>query len=161
VELTPQHHLNLGGSYRARSGAPFNYLARHPVYGNDEVFLLPRGSGERMPWQHTVDAHLGYTFVQTPKQSFAFTVDAFNLFNFRAVTRRTERYTVRDAEPITGAAAKNPFVNGNKKQIDPALVQPSDGDPRPFDDTDVERGYGAPRLYQDPLSIRFGLKATF
>jgi outer membrane receptor protein involved in Fe transport len=161
IELVPRHHLNVGGSYRARSGAPTNYLARHPVYGNDEVFLLPRGSGERLPWQHTVDAHLGYTLAQTPKQTFAFTLDVFNLFNFRAVVRRSERYTVRDAEPITGAAAKDPFVNGNKKQIDPALVQPSDGDPRPFDQTDVNLPYGSPRLYQEPISLRFGLKATF
>ena len=161
VPLAPQHHLNVGGSYRALSGAPTNYLAAHPVYGNDEVFLLPRGEGDRLPWQHVVDAHLGYTFLETEKRTFAFTVDAFNLFNFRAVTQRTQRYTVRSAEPITGEAAKNPFVNGNKKEIDPALIKPSDGDPRPFDDTDRERGYGAPSRFQDPLSIRFGLKATF
>ena len=43
IPLARRHHLNLGTSYRARSGTPTNYLGTHVTYGNSEVFLLPRG----------------------------------------------------------------------------------------------------------------------
>lgn len=161
IAFTPRNHLNVGMSYRARSGGPTNYLATHPTYGNGEVFLLPRGAGEREPWVHEIDLHLAYSFFETKDQSFSVTADVFNLFNFQAVVRRGQDYTLRSVDPITGAATRNPYVNGNKKNIDPALIHPSDGDPRPFDATDKDRSFGAPLQYQDPISIRFGVKTTF
>jgi outer membrane receptor protein involved in Fe transport len=160
-ELAPQHHLNVGASYRGRSGAPTNYLGAHVTYGPDEVFLLPRGSGDRMPWIHQIDMHLGYAFLQTKNQTLSFTFDVFNLFNFQAVTRRGEDYTLRPVEPITGAAAASAFVAGDKKNIDPTKIQASDGDTRPFDNTDKNRSFGAPLEYQEPVTIRFGVKSTF
>ena len=131
------------------------------TYGPDEVFLLPRGSGDRMPWVHNFDLHLGYAFLQTKNQTLAVTFDVFNLFDFQAVTRRGETYTLRPVEPIQGADAQSPFLNGDRKVIDPAKIQASDGDPRPFDATDVSRKFGAPLEYQDPITIRFGVKSTF
>jgi hypothetical protein len=149
--VAPQHHINLGASYRARSGAPTSYLGSHIVYG----------SGERLPWQHTIDAHLGYTFLKTEAQTLAVTCDIFNLFNIRTQAGAGQRYTSRDVEPITGVATEDALVNGNKREINPALIQPSDGDPRPFDDTDVSRSFGAPSAYLAPISFRLGLKSTF
>lgn len=161
IPVTPQHHINLGASYRARSGGPTSYLGSHIVYGQDEVFILPRGSGQRLPWQHTLDAHVGYTFLQTDTQTFAFTCDLFNLLDIRRVRRTNERYTNRDVEPIQGVSTQDAIVNGNEREINPALIQPSDGDPRPFDATDVSRSFGAPAVYSDPISFRLGVKATF
>lgn len=161
VPINNQHHLNLGGSYRARSGGPRSHLGSHAQYGLDEVFILPRGSGERLPWQHTIDAHLGYTFLQTEARTLSFALDAFNVFDFAAVVSRSQRYTTRDVEPITGAAAESPFVNGNRREIDPALIAPADGDPRPFEESDRFRAYGAPTAYQEPLTLRLSVKATF
>jgi hypothetical protein len=161
VEVAPQHHINIGASYRGRSGAPTNYLAAHVTYGPDEVFLLPRGSGDRRPWEHDFDLHVGYAFLQTKTQTLAVTFDVFNLFDLQAVTRRGETYTLRPVEPITGANATNPFVGGDRKNIDPTKIQASDGDARPFDNTDKDRTFGAPLQYQDPITIRFGVKSTF
>ena len=161
IPVTRQHHLNLGGSYRARSGGPRSHLGSHVLYGLDEVFILPRGSGERLPWQHTIDGHLGYTFLQSEERTLAVAVDAFNLFDFAAVVSRSQRYTSRDVEPITGAAADSPFINGDRRQIDPARIVPADGDERPFDETDRFRAYGAPTAYQEPLTVRLSVKATF
>jgi outer membrane receptor protein involved in Fe transport len=160
-ELAPQHHINVGASYRGRSGAPTNYLGAHVTYGPDEVFLLPRGSGDRLPWEHDFDLHVGYAFLQTKTQTLAVTFDVFNLFDLQAVTRRGETYTLRPVEPITGASATSPFVDGNRKNIDPTKIQASDGDTRPFDNTDKDRTFGAPLQYQDPITIRFGVKSTF
>ena len=159
IPLAPQHHVNLGASYRARSGAPTSYLGSHIRYGADEVFVLPRGSGERLPWQHSIDAHVGYTFFRTEAQTFAVTCDIFNLFNIRGVTSRGQRYTNRDVQPITGVSTDDALLS--ERRIDPALIQPSDGDPRPFDETDVTRSFGAPTQYQEPISFRLGIKSTF
>jgi hypothetical protein len=160
VPFTPQHHVNVGLSYRARSGAPTNYLANQFLYGNGEIFLLPRGSGDRLPWVHTIDLHVGYQFLQTKNQTLSITADIFNLFNFQAITRINENYTLRSVDPITGAAVDSPYVNGDRKNIDPNLIHGSD-DPAPFTSADKNRGFGAPQEYQDPVTFRFGLKTTF
>jgi outer membrane receptor protein involved in Fe transport len=159
VAVAPQHHINLGLSYRARSGAPTSYLGAHVLYGNDTVFILPRGSGPRLPWQHTVDGHVGYTFLRTEKQTFAVTCDIFNLLNIRTLRRNSERYTTRPVEPITGVPKGTALLNS--KTIDPTLIQPADGEARPFDDTDKLPGFGAPTSYLEPISLRFGIKSTF
>jgi len=160
IALSPRHHANVGLGYTGRSGGPTNYLGSHPVYGPDEVFLLPRGSGPRLPWVHEVDLHLGYTFFETKNQTFAVTADIFNLFNFQAVTKIGETYTARDVNPITGTAAASPYVNGDKKTVNRDLIKTSDGD-GPFAAADKDRSFGAPLQYQQPISIRFGVKTTF
>jgi hypothetical protein len=159
VPVAPQHHINLGASYRARSGAPTSYMGAHAVYGNDELFILPRGSGPRLPWQHTVDTHLGYTFLRTESQTFAVTCDIFNLFNIRTLRRQSERYTNRAVDPITGVSADDALIDA--RNIDPALIQPADGDPRPFDASDRSLAFGAPTQYLEPISVRFGIRSTF
>ena len=167
IELAAQHHLNVGLSYRSRSGGPTNYLGAHPVYGLSEAFILPRGSGERYPWVHSIDVHLGYTFYQSKNATLSITWDVFNLFNFQAITRRSEDYTLRPVLPITGSNAKDPFVNGNKRVIDPTKINPSDGETnpdgtlRPFEQADVNRQFGAPLQYQDPITMRIGIKGTY
>lgn len=164
IPFSRQQHVNVGISYRARSGAPTNYLARHQLYGANEVFLLPRGAGERMPWIHDFDIHVAYAFLQSKNKTVSVTGDVFNLFNLRAVVRRGQTYTLRAVRPITGDAAKNPFRNG-PKDIDPELITPSDADPaeraRPFEDRDKDPTFGAPLEYQAPIMVRIGIKSTF
>lgn len=157
-EIAKQHHVTLGGSYRSNSGLPTNFLGGHVLYGNDEVFLLPRGSGDRLPWQHSIDAKLSYTFFESPTKTLAITVDVFNLFNFQAEVDRSQRYTIRPVEPITGKEASDVVTNN---RIDPNEIQAADGDPRPFSDDDRWRAFGAPVRYQAPLTLRFGIKGTF
>jgi hypothetical protein len=158
LEFSKQHHVTLGASYRAQSGAPTNWLGAHVLYSNDEVFLLPRGSGDRMPWQHNIDAKLSYTFFESPTKTVAITLDVFNLFNFQAVAERSQRYTIRPVEPITGRDVKDVVTNNT---IDPMAIQAADGDPRAFQAADRWRAFGAPTRYQAPLTLRFGIKGTF
>ena len=163
IPLARHHHVNIGASYRTRSGAPTTPLGRHVLYGNGEVFLLPRGSGERMPWVHNVDLNVSYTFMKTEKQTLAFTADVFNLFNLRAVIRRGTTYTLRAVQPIQGEAAKNPYVDGDRRNIDPGLIQAADEEAamRPFEPSDKSRTFGAPLEYQAPITLRVGVKSTF
>src|SRR5205807_9758588 len=58
--VTKESDLSLGASFSARSGGPTNYLGSHVIYGNDNAYVLPRGSGERLPWNANVGTHVGY-----------------------------------------------------------------------------------------------------
>jgi hypothetical protein len=160
IPFDRENHVTVGASYIARSGAPTNALGSHPIYGNGTIYLLPQGSGERLPWIHEIDLHVGYTFLESKDETLAFTLDVFNLFNFQEVTATNQSYTFRDVLPITGAAANNPYVGGNKKMINPSLIQPSDGG-GPFTNADRNRAFGSPSAYQQPISLRLGVKATF
>jgi hypothetical protein len=60
VEFTPKTFVgDVGIAFTTRSGEPQNYLGAHELYGDSEVYILPRGSGERLPWVHKFDLHLG------------------------------------------------------------------------------------------------------
>jgi hypothetical protein len=60
IPLPSNQAIQLGGSFRASSGTPTNYLGSHFLYGPDEAFILPRGSGQRLPWTFRIDTNIGY-----------------------------------------------------------------------------------------------------
>ncbi len=153
--------LTTGLSYRARSGGPTTFTGRHPLYGAGEVFLLPRGSGERLPWQHNVDFHAALGIWQSKTNSISLTADVFNLFNFQAAVLRSQVYTNSTVNPITDPnIQKNPFTPGqDKKEIDPNFIQSSGANPYTADQRNPN--FGQPTQYQDPLTVRFGLRTTF
>jgi hypothetical protein len=153
IELPSSMHLNVGGSFRARSGAPTDYLGSHPLYGPDEVFILPRGAGERLPWRYDVDAHLGYGVKLGKEQTLTISVDVFNLLNFQAPTGKDSRYTASDVLPI---------ANGTKASL-PTLKN-TDGSPFvPTDGTaaNTNPNFGNTTAYQEPRTFRFGIRTTF
>ncbi|HEU4412007.1 MAG TPA: TonB-dependent receptor [Polyangiaceae bacterium] len=152
--------LTTGASYRTRSGGPTNYLGSHPVYGGGEVFILPRGEGERLPWVHNFDVHMALGVYRSRTQSIALTADFFNLFNFQATTNRSQIYTTADVNPIQGSAANNPYLPGReKKEIDPARVTTPDGST--FEAGQRNPNFGNATGFQDPLTVRVGIRTTF
>ena len=137
--------LNTGSSLRARSGEPTSYLGSHILYGGDEVFILPRGDGDELPWVYSIDAHLAYGVKFSQHQQTFFTIDVFNLFNFQEVTGVDETYTYDDV---------NPIVNGTRGQL--ASLQSIEGG------LAVKNpNYGKPTSYQAPRQFRFGIRTTF
>lgn len=140
--------LNLGGAYRARSGAPTSYLGAHLIYGPDEVFILPRGSGERLPWVHDVDVHVGVGVQLAKDSALLVAIDSFNLFNFQAVTAVDERYTAAQVLPLSG---------GTEASL--AGLQNADG--TAFDPVNKNPNFGNPVAYQAPRTFRISAKVTF
>ncbi|WP_437781553.1 TonB-dependent receptor [Sorangium sp. So ce1097] len=140
--------LNLGGAYRARSGAPTSYLGAHLLYGPDEVFILPRGSGERLPWVHDVDLHVGVGVQLAKDSALLVAIDSFNLFNFQAVTAVDERYTAAQVLPLSG---------GTEASL--AGLQNADG--TAFDPVNKNPNFGNPVAYQAPRTFRISAKVTF
>ena len=150
IPITKDVGLQIGLTYRTRSGAPLSVTGSHLTYGANEVFILPRGAGERMPWVHDIDSHLGVGFQIAKDSALTLGIDIFNLFNFQEVTRRDQTYTNQDVLPI---------ANGTKEDIQKGLLRNADG--TPFDQRDRNPNYDKPVEYQPPRTIRLGAKVTF
>jgi hypothetical protein len=147
--LDLQNHVTTGLAFRAHSGDPTNYLGSHPVYGSDLAFILPRGSGDRLPWNFGADLQIGYRFNIDKDKSLAVSLDVFNLFNFQGETFHDQRYTDSDVLPIKG---------GNVSSL-PALKH---ADGSAFDPvTEKNPNYGRTTEYQPPRQFRFGIRTTF
>ncbi|MDB4988899.1 MAG: hypothetical protein JWN04_4077, partial [Myxococcaceae bacterium] len=134
-----------GVSFRAYSGGPTNYLGAHPIYQQESVYILPAGSGARLPWVASADLRLAYGYRFTKTRSISATVDIFNLFNFQSGIARDQRYT---------ATAVNPITSGG-------ITQLTNYDGTPFDPTNKNANFGHLSAYQPPRVFRFGLKGTF
>jgi len=157
--------LVVGLSYEGRSGRPINYLASHPIYGENEAFVLPRGAGGRLPWTHTVNGKLALNWKATRENTVTLTADVFNMFNFAAVTAVDETLSSADLLPVVGAgnpqqqlclAGANPSCKPGLKKFDEdasAIVDASVKDYNP--------NYKNVTAYQPPLTVRFGVKVSF
>jgi outer membrane receptor protein involved in Fe transport len=150
-ELTEQHHITSGISLKARSGTPTGYLGSHPIYTLDETFILPRGSGERTPWEFGADLQLGYRFNIDKDKTVSATIDIFNIFNLQAVTTKDNRYTASDVLPVIGGSANPDGSISGLKHTDGTDFNPSEKNPN----------FGRPTAYQAPRVFRFGLRTTF
>jgi outer membrane receptor protein involved in Fe transport len=147
--------LLVGGSFRAQSGVPFNALIPHPVYLDNEGFLVPRGTAivpdagavvpggsagvnsvgtNRSPFTYNLDLNAYYPIQFGETRQLRFQVDWFNVFNSqRAVTLNQ---TFETTSGVTGAAAA-----GLPNQ------------PNPF--------FGTGSIFQFPSSLRLGIKLQF
>lgn len=142
--------LDLGLTLRTRSGAPTSYLGSHPLYGPGEVFILPRGGGERTPWVHGVDAHVGYAFTLAKDSQLMVTLDVFNAFNFQQAIAVDEAYTYADVKPCA--------ADDEASAVEGCLTY-QDGSP--FNPKDKNPNFGNPTRYQTPRAFRFGARVTF
>ena len=157
-------NVNAGLTFRARSGEPTDYLGAYPRYGRGETSILPRGSGERLPWVETFDAHLGLAFRLTKASELVVGADVFNLFNFQQVTGRDEEYTRANVLPIADGTlanlpAKRP--DGSYVCAPPACKLKYATDGSAFDPVDRNPNFGNPTGYQAPRSFRFSAKVMF
>lgn len=143
--------LDLGLTFRTRSGGPTNLTGAHVLYGADEIFILPRGEGERLPWVHNFDGHIGYAFDLAKDSQLTLSMDVFNLFNFQEVTQIDQRYTNEDVA--------EPCIDGSKSDL-PSCIQLASGEA--FDDRlHKNPNFGNPTIYQTPRTFRFGARVTF
>jgi hypothetical protein len=160
--LTNTMSFNIGLTYKGKSGTPIEYLGSHVLYSTDEVFILPRGSGGRLPWEHTVDARAGFKYKFTKENELQVSVDIFNMFNFSAVTAVDQRYTSADVSPVAPSTTKTPqeqlCIAGSDPNCKTELKSP-EGDP--ITAADVNPNYKNAKEYQTPLTVRFGVRVSF
>jgi hypothetical protein len=160
--LTGSMSFNVGLTYKGRSGTPIEYLGSHIAYGSDEVFVLPRGSGGELPWIHTVDARAGFNYKFTKDNMLQVSVDIFNMFNFDSVTQVDQRFTSADVLPLQPSGTKSPqeqlCIAGNDPTCETGLRSP---DGVPIAQGELNKNYKQPLQYQNPLSVRFGVRVSF
>ena len=149
--LTNEHHITTGVSLKGRSGTPTGYLGSHRIYTLDETFILPRGSGERTPWEFGADVQIGYRFNIDKDKTVQATIDIFNVLNLQAVSTKDNRYTASDVLPVVGGSANPDGTISGLRHSDGTTFAPSEKNPN----------FGRPTAYQAPRVFRFGLRTTF
>ncbi|WP_394838930.1 TonB-dependent receptor [Pendulispora rubella] len=149
INVNKQSQLQIGASFSAKSGGPTNVLGSHLLYGADEVYILPRGSGDRLPWNANVGTHLGYNWRFENGMSLGFTMDIFNLLNFQGELFRSERYTASEVAPIPG---------GTKADLPSKVTSPTG---TPIEASEVNPNFGNATRYQEPRQFRFGIRGSF
>jgi outer membrane receptor protein involved in Fe transport len=148
--------LLIGASFRAQSGIPFNALIPHPVYLDNEGFLVQRGTAivpnleplipngsagvesaigsNRSPFTYNLDLNAYYPIQFGENRQLRFQVDWFNVFNSQRAVTLNQTFTTTSG--VTGAAAA-----GLPDQ------------PNPF--------FGSGAIFQFPSSLRLGVKFQF
>jgi outer membrane receptor protein involved in Fe transport len=156
--ITNALSTSVGMSYRGNSGTPINFYGAHPDYGQDEAFVLQRGTGGRTPWVNVIDSNVGVNYRITKDQVVSFTLDVFNLFNFQTTTRVDESYTFESIYPLVGGKASDlpgkVVINTGDREADK-------NDPIYLSEDDVNPNFKQPNQYQSPRQFRFGVRYTF
>ncbi len=170
--ITSSFSLVAGLTYEGRSGAPINYLGSHPLYGADEVFVLPRGSGGRLPWRHAFNAKGGVRYKISKDNVVEFTADVFNMFNFQAVTAVDQTITTSDVLPFQTSSSdpqaaaclagnSQPQCTNNNTAIDTGTHDDVNGGFVKLTRDELNPNFKRPTAYQAPISVRFGIRFSF
>jgi outer membrane receptor protein involved in Fe transport len=150
LALGQRHHINFGAALRATSGGPTSYLGSHEPYGAGEVFILPRGSGPRLPWNYSSDINLRYGLSLTNGHVIEGYVNVYNLLNIQGVTAKDQEYTRADVRPI--GDGKTPADLGR-------LTYQETGEA--FDPMEINPNFGQVTAYQAPRVVTLGLRYNY
>jgi outer membrane receptor protein involved in Fe transport len=144
-----RHQLKAYGTYRLPfsmtlgvfgqylSGTPISRLGAHTNYGRRERFIGDRGGFGRTPPLWYVDVHLEYPMKLSSRFGLRLLVDAFNVTNQKAAVRVDQEWTLNalagtlDVDECGGTDPSCPGAN---------------------------RTYGLATAFQDPRTLRFGVK---
>jgi len=179
--ITGSQSIDLGLTFLARSGAPINYLGAQYLYGPGVSYLLPQGSGGRLPWDYDIDGKIAYTYQLTKDSAITIGVDIFNLFNFQNATLVDQNYTFQPTLPVVtskgaclGTAAGTGTPDCTGKDLTPSQISNYLGQIKygqgagnskplgsPLQPSDVNPDFKQPIAYQAPRSVRFMARYTF
>jgi hypothetical protein len=151
VDLKETGLITLGSSIRVQSGLAHNALAAHPVYGDGESYLLPRGSIDRSPVTSNVDLHVSYGRRLDKNMVVEGFIRAFNVFDQQDETNVDENYTFDNALPIVG---------GDQKDLDHAKSLPN-GATMSNETLVRNKNFNHTNSLTVPRSFQFGVRLTF
>ena len=168
--LTPDVTLVPAVNFQALSGLPVSALAAHPIYGNGESYILPRGVVGNLDWTVQLDVGAKVIWAISGPYTLAFSLDIFNLLNSATVQWVDMNYTFDQSLPMQGAQCANKTTASNKNPL--AGLNSACPDlpyARTIDDRRVSQNlnFGQPQAnnniaaYQAPISARFGVSLSF
>ncbi|MDI1436315.1 TonB-dependent receptor [Polyangium sorediatum] len=130
--------LEAGAGYTGRSGTPYSMIGAHAMYGEDQVYILPRGAAGRTPWVNRIDARLGVSALLRKDLRLGVSVEVYNLAGSQTETAVEQRYTSNNVTAIP---------DGTPDDVPEDIVE----NPR----------YGKPVAWQAPRQVRFGLRVDY
>ena len=92
ISLRRPGNIVLGMVLTAQSGTPIEVLGRHPTYGPNETFILPRGSGGRLPAISQLNLRVAYDVEIYKEVRAEVALDVFNVLNQLQVTSVDQQY---------------------------------------------------------------------
>jgi hypothetical protein len=156
-----RHGLFPGLSFVGYSGVPVTPLGRAPVLGENETFLLPRGSAGRTPFVTQLDAHFSYRTKLANGFSVEGFVDIFNLLNRRTALTEDAEYTFDRVLPQSDATVVN---NNSVPVVDNSghcVVDANGVCPATPKYASKNPNYLQPTSFQAPISGRLGMRVWF
>ena len=151
-DLKRQGIITLGWRGRLASGTPRDALARHPLYGAGESFVLPRGALGRTDLERSIDLHLGYARRLTHGMSLEVFADVFNVLDQQGQAAVDEEYSYR--------SSAYPIVGGTYDDVVFAKAVTEDGFETP-EPIIRNADFGNTVARYNPLSARLGARLTF
>jgi hypothetical protein len=154
-----RHGLVPGLSFVGYSGVPVTPLGRAPLMGENETFILPRGSAGRTPFVTQLDAHLSYRTKLANGFSVEGFIDIFNVLNRRTALSEDAEYTVDYVLPQRPGTPLNqvPVVDGSGK----CVVDATGTCPPAPTYAAKNPNYLQPTSFQAPISGRLGMRVWF
>jgi outer membrane receptor protein involved in Fe transport len=142
--------LTAGASFRAISGIAHNALGAHPVYGQNEAYLLPRGAFARSPVTAELDLQVGYGYRISKSTMAEGFVRVFNLLDAQEQLDVDETYTFDNAVPIVGGTAAD---LKHVKELELGRDSATTVTPN--------RNFNELNARQAPRSVQLGFRLTF
>jgi hypothetical protein len=130
--------------------------------GENETFILPRGSAGRTPFVTQLDAHLSYRTTLAKLYVAEIFLDIFNVLNQKTVLTEDAQYTVDRVMPAQAGTPLNqvPVVDRSGNPV--CATEVAEGQPCPgYLAASPNPNYLRPTSYQLPISGRLGLRVLF
>jgi hypothetical protein len=167
-DLKKAGQVTTGIRFRALSGQPRNALAPHYLYGEDQSFLLPRGTIGRADFEHGLDVHGSYARnLRIAKRDWTgeLFVNLYNIYNNQGTAEVDNTYmgaykqgtanmndsTRQSANPVSGGTYEDLIW---VKTIDRTGTETSTPIGRSPNFGNVVSRYG-------PFFVQFGARLTF
>jgi hypothetical protein len=110
--------FTFGARFRALSGVPENALGAHYLYGDNQSFLLPRGTIGRADFEHGLDLHVGYSRPLRRNMKVEVFFDIYNIYDNQGTFGVDNTYadavkqsnpgqaggTLQNANPVSGGS---------------------------------------------------------
>jgi hypothetical protein len=167
-DLKRAGQVTTGIRFRALSGAPRNVLAPHYLYGEDQAFLLPRGSIGRSSFEHGLDVHASYARkLDVAKREWLgeLYVNFYNIYNNQGTAEVDNTYAgvFKQGDAMGFGAtrqAANPVSGGTYEDL--LWVKTID---RTGTETSAPIGrspnYGNTTVRYVPFYVQFGARVSF
>jgi hypothetical protein len=153
-DLKEAGEVTAGARLRGQSGIPYTPLGAHAVYGDQEAFLNPRGSGGRTDFETNVDLHVAYGR-KLGSMGLEVYFELFNVFNKQGEVHVDQEYTSGDVDPIVGGDTNDLYYLKTSHYFE---INTAGGELNPVA---KNRNYANTDARQTPLSARVGLTLSF